>query len=116
VKTIWDIILFHVIFVTLLFFASRRLIKVLSKSDPFTSSDDRRLRFWLFVIFFLGLIASRLSPGLEWFVLVHLFFTVLQGIHKYSPAEADLFVRKVVDGFVFFGKVFIVVIILYNIF
>jgi hypothetical protein len=68
------------------------------------------------VITFLGFIAYRLSPGLEWFVLVHLFFTVLQGIHKYSPAEADLLVRKIVDGFVSFGKVCIVVIILYNIF
>jgi hypothetical protein len=108
--------LFYVIFVTLLIFASLRLIKVLSKSDPFTSSDERRLRFWLFVIFFLGFIASRFSPGLEWFVLVNLFFTAVQGLHNYSPVEADLFVRKVVDEFVSFGKVFIVVVILYNIF
>jgi len=70
----------------------------------------------MFVILFLGLIASRCSPGLEWFVLVHFFFTVIQGFHNYSPAVADLFVRKVVDGFVSFGKVFIVVVILYNIF
>jgi hypothetical protein len=115
-KTMGGIILFYIIFVTLLTFASRRLIKVLSKSDPFTFFDRFRRNFWLFVFSVLGLIASRFSPGLEWFVLVHLFFTIVQGLHNYSPAEADRFVRLVVDEFVSWGKAFIIVLILYNIF